>query len=111
MTIRKAVSLLLAFCLALLVLSVSGCDTGYGQVGGADTTVTIEDPPGMAGIVGPWHGVWYSHYGNRKLDSYRIGKWSEIKNLLGASSLCFRISIPIIPNLRSPADGDHYQGV
>jgi hypothetical protein len=51
-------ALLLGIC--FVVLSFPGCDTGYGKVGGADTTVTVED---LLGIVGPWCGVWYSHYG------------------------------------------------
>jgi hypothetical protein len=77
---RRMRVLLLSLIIYLLSLSVVACD--YGTVGGADTTFTYEDAAGIAGILDSWCGEWYSHYGNRKLDSYRIGKWADRHSLL-----------------------------
>jgi hypothetical protein len=70
----------LSLIINLLSLFIATCD--YGTVGGADSTFTYEDAPGIAGIVDSWCGVWYSHYGSRKLDIYRIGKWKDRAALL-----------------------------
>jgi hypothetical protein len=83
------------------MLPISSCDI-YGRVGGADKTTTVgngdepgtdtpgtdepgvdEPKSGIAGIIDSWRGVWYSHYGARRMDGYRIGLWSEIKEVLG----------------------------
>jgi hypothetical protein len=37
----------------------------------------------VAGIIEPWRGVWYSRYGGSRLDGYRVGRWSEIKEVMG----------------------------
>jgi hypothetical protein len=57
--------------LSVIVTSFAGCDNG--TVGGADQTFE----GGIAATIDPWCGVWYSHYGGRKLDGYRIGKWKD----------------------------------
>jgi hypothetical protein len=63
--------------ISLLIIALSGCEEPYGKVGGADETYTYTDAANIAEIIGPWSGVWYSHYGNRRLDSYRIGQWKD----------------------------------
>jgi hypothetical protein len=75
------------FCLLLLlVLLPSGCDMQYGRVGGTDeglvTHSYTDGDGGIAGVIDSWQGVWYSHYGSRKLDSYRIGKWKDRYELI-----------------------------
>jgi hypothetical protein len=47
-----------------------------------DMSVTSTDTSDIADIIDTWCGVWYSHYGTRKLDGYRIGKWQERYDLL-----------------------------
>jgi hypothetical protein len=54
----------------------------YGKVGGADETVSTQNWARIHELIGLWSGVWYSHYGNRKLDSYRIGQWKNRESLL-----------------------------
>lgn len=78
---RGARALLLLACIIGLLPPVS-CDGAYGTVGGADSTFTYQDAAGIAGILESWSGEWYSHYGNRKLDSYRIGLWKDRHSLL-----------------------------
>jgi uncharacterized repeat protein (TIGR02543 family) len=34
-------------------------------------------------VLAPKAGVWYSHYGKKRLDGYTIGQWKNIKTLLG----------------------------
>jgi hypothetical protein len=68
---------------ALLALLVSSCGNPYGEVGGADATRTIYDLAGIAGIIEGWQGLWYSHYGQRRLDGYIIGTWENIKTVAG----------------------------
>jgi hypothetical protein len=68
---------------SLLALLFLACGNPYGTVGGADTTVTIDDPAGIAEIIDPWRGVWYSHYGQRRLDNYIIGTWGTVKTAVG----------------------------
>jgi hypothetical protein len=68
---------------ALVALLFSSCGNPYGTVGGADATHTLDDPEGIAEIIGPWQGLWYSHYGQRRLDSYIIGKWGNVKTAAG----------------------------
>jgi hypothetical protein len=36
----------------------------------------------IAGILEPWRGVWYSHSSGKRLDGYRIGRWSELKTVM-----------------------------
>jgi hypothetical protein len=53
----------------------------------------LNDPPpdetAIAGIIEPWRGVWYSRSGGRRLDGYSVGRWSEIKELMGAKLALF----------------------
>jgi hypothetical protein len=63
------------------------CDGIYGKVGGADATFSYKEAAGIAGILESWSGEWYSHYGNRKLDSYRIGMWKDRHSLLPQTKL------------------------
>jgi hypothetical protein len=67
----------LAFA-ALITTLLIGCEDLYGKVGGADETI----PADIVETIEPWRGVWYSHYGGRKLDSYRVGLWKERHGLL-----------------------------
>jgi hypothetical protein len=70
--VRRTKIFLLPLFIALCSLLV-GCDEPYGALGGADKTV----PADIVAIMEPMRGVWYSHYGARRLDSYRIGKWKD----------------------------------
>jgi hypothetical protein len=64
----------------------------YGKVGGTDQGLVTSEhgdsddegggATGIAGAIDSWQGVWYSHYGGRKLDSYRIGKWKDRHSLI-----------------------------
>jgi hypothetical protein len=63
---------------ALLLVLPAGCELEYGKVGGTDKGLSnTDDIDGIAEVIDSWQGVWYSHYGNRKLDGYRIGKWKD----------------------------------
>jgi hypothetical protein len=78
------------------MLPFSSCDI-YGQTDDTDTPGTDTpgtDTPGtdtpekpidtsIAGIIEPWRGVWYSRYATLRLDGYRVGRWSEIKDIMG----------------------------
>jgi hypothetical protein len=66
--------------LILSALWLTGCD--YGNVGGADTSDTVDDSTSIERFLESWQGEWYSHYGNRRLDSYRVGKWKDRETLL-----------------------------
>jgi hypothetical protein len=86
----------LLFLPALLSLGAfSACDDSYGKVGGADQTVPAE----IVEIMEPLRGEWYSHYAKRKLDSYRIGKWKDITDELGAKLDLFPAFDPTSPVL------------
>jgi hypothetical protein len=57
-------------------LLFSACELYFGKLGGADLYATYY--PGDAGfekILAGMSGVWYSHYGTMRLDSYRVGKF------------------------------------
>jgi hypothetical protein len=73
--------------ICLLALTLTGCEEPYGKVGGADITFIYEDAAGIARVLDSWCGEWYSHYGNRKLDSYRVGKWKDRYTLLPPEKL------------------------
>jgi hypothetical protein len=66
------------FIIFYLLFIISSCD--YGEIGGADQTVTYY--PGDAVFTERMNfmcGVWYSHYaGIGRLDGYRIRKWSDL---------------------------------
>jgi hypothetical protein len=67
---------LVLFLFALLL--PWACKLDYGQVGGAEKGLGKDgDAAGIARVLDPLCGVWHSHYGNRKLDGYRIGKWKD----------------------------------
>lgn len=69
----------------VLLLAAAGCEmyTYYGKLGGADKTVSAE----IEKVLAPKTGIWYSHYGAERLDGYTIGKWKDIKDLLGEEKL------------------------
>jgi hypothetical protein len=49
-------------------------------------------------------GVWYSHYGGRKLDGYRIGKWADRRALLPPGKLALFPGLDIdAPKFRTAA--------
>jgi hypothetical protein len=68
-----------------LAVSLFGCGLYYGTIGGADRTVQAV----VAEIMEPKVGLWYSHYGARRLDGYTIGRWKDIKDVLGAKLSLF----------------------
>jgi hypothetical protein len=76
-----------------------------GDTPGADTPGTDEpgtDEPGDAGIAGiiePWRGVWYSYYGGLRLDGYRIGRWDELEAVMGDKLSLFPDFDPDNPRL------------
>jgi hypothetical protein len=74
-----------ALLLAALLLAAAGCEmySYYGKLGGADKTVSAE----IEKILAPKVGVWYSHYGTKRLDGYTIGKWKDLKTLLGEEKI------------------------
>jgi hypothetical protein len=91
---KKKVKLRTGLSLLLLVLFAalpSGCDLDYGTVGGTaeglGSYAYTDDPAAIARVIGSWSGVWYSHYGNRKLDGYRIGKWKDRHALIPQAKL------------------------
>jgi hypothetical protein len=61
------------------------CDEPYGTLGEADKTVSAE----MVAIIEPMCGLWYSHYGAMRLDSYRIGKWENFEAEIGGKKALF----------------------
>jgi hypothetical protein len=71
----------LVVVVAAAALAVAACEmyTYYGKLGGADKTVAAD----IEYILAPKVGVWYSHYGRKRLDGYTIGKWKDVKALLG----------------------------
>jgi hypothetical protein len=53
----------------------------------------------IADIIEPWRGVWYSRYGGSRLDGYRVGRWSEIKEVMGDKLALFPDFDPDTPRL------------
>jgi hypothetical protein len=72
-----------------------GTDTPGGEEPGDD---------GIAGILEPWRGVWYSRYGGLRLDGYRVGRWGEIKDLMGNKLSLFPDFDPDKPRLHDGYD-------
>jgi hypothetical protein len=72
----------LLFVLSLLFFS---CEEPYGTLCGADKTV----PADIVAIMEPMCGLWYSHYGAMRLDSYRIGKWCNFDAEMGGKKALF----------------------
>jgi hypothetical protein len=106
-------ALFLCLFLAALLLPFSSCDI-YGQRDDTDTpgtgtpgtdtpgTDTPEPGPpksGIAGIIDPWRGVWYSHFGGLRTDGYRIGRWGELQGLMGNKLALFPDFEPDNPRL------------
>jgi len=76
--IRKSHVLTLFLVICYLLSVICSCD--YGQIGGADKTVTYypEDDV-FTERMNFLCGVWYSHYaGTGRLDGYRIRKWGDL---------------------------------
>jgi hypothetical protein len=73
--------------LLALGLALGSCEGFYGKVGGADETVSTQDRARIDELIGPWSGIWFSHYGGRKLDSYRVGQWKDRRALLPPEKL------------------------
>jgi hypothetical protein len=73
-----------AIAVVILVMA-AGCEmyTNYGKLGGADKTVAAD----IETIMEPKVGVWYSHYGKKRLDGYTIGKWKDVQALLGEEKI------------------------
>jgi ABC-type cobalt transport system substrate-binding protein len=76
---------ILVLAAGLIALAVFCCDmyTNYGKLGGADRTSSAD----IERILAPKVGVWYSHYGRKRLDGYTIGKWKDVKELLGEEKI------------------------
>jgi hypothetical protein len=86
-------------------------------VGGADIKSGTRDREKIHEIIGSWTGVWYSHYGHRRLDGYTIGRWKDrAKYLVPPKAALFPGFDPDNPELLDlegnpyPADidGDDY---
>jgi hypothetical protein len=67
------------------------------------TVASADGPEGpgaeIAGIIEPWRGVWYSKLGSMRLDGYRVGRWSEIKEVMGNKLALFPQFDPDNPRL------------
>jgi hypothetical protein len=79
---------------------------GGGTPGGDDDETGAGTPgtdkpgnSGIAGIIEAWRGVWYSHYGGLRTDGYRVGRWSEIKDVMGSKLNLFPDFNPDEPRL------------
>jgi hypothetical protein len=88
---RARTRILAPLLLVLFAALPSGCELDYGDVGGADeglgSYAYTDNPAAIARVIGSWSGAWYSHYGNRKLDGYRIGKWRDRHALIPPAKL------------------------
>jgi hypothetical protein len=76
---KAAMNTVFLFVLAVLLLPLPfSCELDYGKVGGSDEGLaTYTERADIEKATGFLAGVWYSHYGGRKLDGYRIGKWKD----------------------------------
>jgi hypothetical protein len=66
---------------------------------------------GIAGIIESWRGVWYSVYGGARLDGYRVGRWSEIKEVMGDKLALFPDfdpDKPLLHDKRLVQDNDYF---
>jgi hypothetical protein len=110
--IKQPVNFYILLTIFAVAILFPACDEPYGKVGGADTTITYTDTVDIAGIIDPWCGVWYSHYGNRKLDSYRVGKWKDRAALLPGEKLGlisdFDINNPMFRGVPANIKDDDY---
>jgi hypothetical protein len=80
--------------IALGVFFIASCENFHSP---------LNDPPpdetGIAGIIEPWRGVWYSRSGGRRLDGYRVGRWDEIQEVMGSKLALFPNFDPDNPRL------------
>jgi hypothetical protein len=94
----------LCLLLTALMLPFSSCDI-YGpdtpgtDTPGTDTPGTDTPKTGIAEIIEPWRGVWYSHYSGLRTDGYRIGRWDELEELMGGKLALFPDFDPGAPRL------------
>jgi hypothetical protein len=83
--VEKRIGLLLLL-LALFLPLFPGCDSALGDPdkgsSGDNDPATLTDGAAIARAIDSWSGVWYSRFGGRKLDGYRIGKWKDRHALL-----------------------------
>jgi hypothetical protein len=89
---RKKTAPLPALLLILCSLAAASCGDMYGTLGGADITDTYRKPEEIAGLIDRWQGMWYSRFGSRLMDGYTVGKWKEIKSVLGGKAKLFLYS-------------------
>lgn len=89
---KRRIGLLFLVLVVFLPLAL-GCaldggeDGGNGGDGEQRSYRYENDAAGIARIVDPWGGVWYSSYSGRKLDGYRFGKWKDRHALLPQEKL------------------------
>jgi hypothetical protein len=91
--------------IALGVFFIASCDNLY-----TDKTRGPGDT-GIAAVIEPWRGVWYSRFGGSRLDGYRVGRWGEIQELMGAKLALFPDFDPNNPWLHDKyviQDGDYF---
>jgi hypothetical protein len=79
-------------------------EKGQFVEGSFSLTVSPPEDAGIAGIIEPWRGVWYSRFGELRLDGYRVGRWSEIKDLMGNKLSLFPDFDPDKPRLHDGYD-------
>jgi hypothetical protein len=108
----KTLTLLLFLLIAAFMLPFLSCDI----LGGVDKTTGGSDKPGtgapetdapgtgapksgIAEIIDPWRGVWYSHYAGLRTDGYRVGRWDELKEVMGNKLSLFPDFDPDNPRL------------
>jgi hypothetical protein len=76
---------LLWFVLAVFLPLLPGCETGGGETDDSDEEPAAHSytkTADIARVIDSWSGVWYSHYGGKRLDGYRIGKWKDRHSLI-----------------------------
>jgi hypothetical protein len=71
---------------------------GTGEPG-TNEPGTDKPKSGIAAIIDPWRGVWYSHYGKVRTDGYRVGRWDELREAMGNKLSLFPDFDPDKPRL------------
>jgi hypothetical protein len=97
------------FVLTVVILNILfySCELDYGKLGGADETYAADVPSVMESKT----GVWYSHYGDKRLDGYTIGKWKDVETEMGGKLSVFPEFKPSDPKLHDGyqiKDDDYY---
>ncbi|MDR3300926.1 MAG: hypothetical protein LBT01_00155 [Spirochaetaceae bacterium] len=92
------------FSLLLLTFSLVACSEPYGKLGGADETTSVD----AASIMSSMSGVWYSHYGALRLDSYRIGQWRNFNTEMGTQLALFPSFQRHLHDAYAIQDDDYY---